>query len=377
MPAAPSPAAALAERRARARAALPPPVERVGALRWMRDNLFSSLANTLLTLLTVAALALVVPPILMWAFVGSVWYPPDPEVCRAATGACWAVIVEKHRVMFFGLYPYAEHWRPFLAVILYVVAVALTCWRRCWSWQVLVPLWAASLAAIVVLMLGGIFGLTVIDTGQWGGVPLTMVVFTATVTLGLPLGVVLALGRRSEMPVIRLLSVLFIEFIRAVPLVTILFCAAVVFPLFLPPGWNVDKMVRVLIGMGIFYGCYFAEVIRGGLQAIPRGQYEAAASLGLSYWRTTRKIILPQALRIVIPGLMNHIISAFKNSTLVIIVGLFDLLNATGAAVADPLWIRYYTEGYLFVAAVYFVGAFALSKYSQQLERWLAEGRRY
>jgi general L-amino acid transport system permease protein len=178
------------------------------------------------------------------------------------------------------------------------------------------------------------------------------------------------------LPVIKTICVIFIEGVRAVPLVTVLFCAAVVFPLLLPPGITIDKLVRVIIGMGIFFACFQAEVIRGGLQAIPRGQYEAADSLGLRYWQKTRKIILPQAIRIVIPGLMNHVISSFKNSTYVIIVGLFDILNATSAAVADPNWIAYYTEAYLFVAFVYFLGAFALSRYSQFLEQRFGEGRR-
>ena len=356
---------------------LPPPVERIGALRWMRDNLFNNTWNALLTIVSVVALLYFIPPILAWAFVDSVWYTEDSSVCRQATGACWAVITEKHRVIFFGLYPYEEHWRALLALILYVGTIVLSGWRRMWNLKILVPLWIFTVVAILTLMVGGVFGLEYVSTNQWGGLPLTMVIFTGMMVIGMPMAVLLALGRRSEMPVVKVLSVMLIELLRGVPLVTVLFTAAVVFPLVLPDGVDIDKMIRVVIGMGIFIGCHQAEVIRGGLQAIPKGQYEAAASIGLGYWRTTGKIILPQALRIVIPGLMNHVISAFKNSTLVIIVGLFDLLNATGVAVADPLWINYYTEGYLFVAMVYFCGTFTLSRYSQHLERWLAEGRRY
>ncbi len=354
-----------------------PPLDRIGLVRWMRRNLFNGLGNTLLTLATAAAIALAVPRLLRWAVIDAVWWTSDPAICRAAAGACWAVVVEKHRLMLFGLYPYDEHWRPLAATGIYTVTVAITCWPRAWHRAVLIPLWMAAAVAFLVLMLGGVFGLTQVETRLWGGLSLTIIVFTATAVIGLPTGVVLALGRRSRLPVIGAVCVALIELVRGVPLVTVLFCAAVVFPLFLPPGWDIDKLVRVLVAMGIFAGCYFAEIIRGGLQAIPRGQYEAAASLGLPYWLTTRRIILPQALRIVIPGLMNQLISVFKNSTLVIIIGLFDVLNATTTAIADPPWIAFYTEGYLFVAAIYFLGCSAMSRYSQFIERRLARGRLY
>ncbi|MEX2643664.1 MAG: amino acid ABC transporter permease [Acetobacterales bacterium] len=358
-------------------AELPPPLQRLSIAAWMRENLFSGWRSTLVTLLLGGILLIVVPPAIQWALIDAVWYAADSSACRAAAGACWAVIPEKHRVMFFGLYPYEEHWRPALALLLYIAGLAISGWSRTWRMSILLPLWTALPAAVLTLMLGGVFGMPYVDTSQWGGLPLTMVIFTGTIVLGMPVAMLLALGRRARMPVIRVLSVFMIEFVRGVPLVTILFTAAVIFPLFLPPGFDTDKMVRIVVGMAIFFGCYQAEVIRGGLQAIPKGQYEAADSLGLGYWGKTRKIVLPQALRIVIPGLMNHIISAFKNSTLVIIVGLFDFLNATGAAVSDPEWINYYTEAYLFVALVYFLGAYALSRYSHHLERRLSLGRQY
>ena len=354
-----------------------PPLQRIGVVRWMHENLFSSIGNTLLTLVVAAVILLALPRLFRWAVIDAVWWTSDPTVCRAAAGACWAVVVEKHRLMLFGLYPYDEHWRPLAATGIYTAAVAITCWPRAWHRMVLLPLWTFAVAAFLVLMLGGVFGLTPVETRLWGGLSLTIIVFSSTVLIGLPAGVLLALGRCSRLPVIRSVSVGLIELIRGVPLVTVLFCAAVVFPLFLPPGWDIDKLLRVLIAMGIFAGCYFAEVIRGGLQAIPPGQYEAAASLGLPYWLTTRKIILPQALRIVIPGLMNQLISVFKNSTLVIIIGLFDILNATTTAIADPPWIAFYTEGYLFVAGIYFLGCWAMSRYSRFIELRLARGRRY
>ena len=355
----------------------PPPVERIGLLRWLRDNLFSSVPNAIISVLGIVALAVTVPRVVDWVLIDSVWYTDDSAACRAAAGACWAVIAEKHRVMFFGLYPFEEHWRPFLALLIYVGTLGVSAIPRFWRWKFLLPLWIVATTSIITLMFGGVLGMRALETNDWGGLPLTMVVFTGTMVIGSPIAVVLALGRRSDLPVVKTICVIFIEGVRAVPLVTVLFCAAVVFPLFFPPGITIDKLMRVVVAMGIFFGCFQAEVIRGGLQAIPRGQYEAANSLGLSYWQTTRKIILPQAIRIVIPGLMNHVISSFKNSTYVIIVGLFDILNATSASVADPNWIAYYTEAYLFVAFVYFLGAFALSRYGQFLERRFGEGRRY
>ena len=355
----------------------PPPVERIGLLRWLRDNLFSSVPNAIISVLGTVALAVTVPRVVDWVLIDSVWYTDDSAACRAAAGACWAVIAEKHRVMFFGLYPFEEHWRPFLALLIYVGTLGVSAIPRFWRWKFLLPLWIVATTSIITLMFGGVLGMRALETNDWGGLPLTMVVFTGTMVIGSPIAVVLALGRRSDLPVVKTICVIFIEGVRAVPLVTVLFCAAVVFPLFFPPGITIDKLMRVVVAMGIFFGCFQAEVIRGGLQAIPRGQYEAANSLGLSYWQTTRKIILPQAIRIVIPGLMNHVISSFKNSTYVIIVGLFDILNATSASVADPNWIAYYTEAYLFVAFVYFLGAFALSRYGQFLERRFGEGRRY
>jgi general L-amino acid transport system permease protein len=338
----------------------------------MHKNLFSTWLNTLISLVLIGILIVLLPPLFLWAFVDSVWFSVGPEACRSAEGACWAVIGEKYRVMLFGFYPYAEHWRPFLAIVVYVGLIVMSAIPILWNWRILVPLWAIGVAAIIILMLGGGLGLSTVETSQWGGLPLTMIVFSGQIIIGMPLAVFLALGRRStNMPILRTICITVIETMRAIPPVTILLCAAVIFPLFLPADINIDKMVRIVVALGFYFACLQAEVIRGGLQAVPLGQIEAGKSIGLSYWQLTRLITLPQAIRIVIPGLMNHIIQAFKNSTLVIIVGLFDILNATGAAVADPEWIAYFTEAYLFVAAVYFTGAFALSKYSKYLERRL------
>lgn len=353
----------------------PPPVDQVPWVSWIRKNFFGSIGNTLTTLAFAALLIYVVPGFISWAFINAAWFTGNHEDCRAATGACWAVIGEKHRPMLFGVYPYEEHWRLVIALLIYLSAVALTMQRWLWRAAILVPLWLFTLVAVGILLWGGVFGLTFVDTTQWGGLPLTMVLFTGTVVMGLPVAVLLALGRQSKLPLIKAVSVTFIESLRGVPLITILFVAVNVFPLFLPQGVEFNKLLRVMVGMAIFFACYQAEVIRGGLQAIPRGQYEAANSLGLSYWQTTSRIILPQALRICLPGMVNHIIAALKNTSFVIIIGLFDILTATTAVMDDPLWRRFFIEAYLFVALIYFLFCFALSKYSQRLEVWLNEGR--
>jgi general L-amino acid transport system permease protein len=355
----------------------PPPSEKIGALRWLRRNLFNSPFNSALTVAAAALVAYWGWGFLEWGILHAVWYTTDHEVCRQASGACWAVIAEKHRPMLFGVYPYDEHWRLIVALVVYLGTVTATLTPACWKRSILIPLWIVALAVLATMLWGGVFGLTYVDSGQWGGLPLTMVLFTGTVVVGFPIAVLLALGRRSRLPAVKAISVILIESMRGVPLITILFVAVNVFPLFLPDGMEIDKMLRVVVGMAIFFACYQAEVIRGGLQAIPRGQYEAAEALGLGYWRMTYKIILPQALRICLPGIVNHIIAALKNTSFVLIIGLFDILTATTAVMQDPLWRRFFVEAYLFVAAVYFIFCFALSKYSQKVEQWLNEGRRF
>lgn len=351
------------------------PNARISALAWLRTNLFSSVWQSLLTLAVAALILIVLRFVLDWGIVNAVFYTKDPDVCRAATGACWAVIVEKHRPMLFGLYPYDQHWRLVIVMIVYLGTIILSLWPRCWTLRFLIPLWIFATVSIAVLMFGGVFGLSYVPTSEWGGLPLTMLLFTGTVLIGMPVAVILALGRRAPLPVARGASVVFIEALRGVPLITILFVAVNVFPLFLPAGVEVNKLLRITVGIAIFFACYQAEVIRGGLQAIPRGQYEAATSLSLSYWQTTRYIILPQALRISLPAITNHIIAAMKNTSFVIIIGLFDILTATTAVMQDPLWRKFYIEAYLFVAAVYLFFGYALSRYARQVEKWIAVGR--
>lgn len=352
-----------------------PPVSKTGVIGWLRANLFSTWYNSLATLVLLYLLAQTVPGIIEWLFLDAVWTHETAEVCRAASGACWAFVHEKYRLILFGTYPFAEHWRPTLAVALFLALLLTSCNRYFWKpW--LGVAWLIGLTVAGILMYGGVFGLTMVPTTRWGGLPLTLMLATFGLAIGFPLGILMALGRRSHLPVVRMLSVAYIELIRGVPLITVLFMASVMFPLFLPQGVSINNLLRAQIGIILFASAYLAEVVRGGLQAIPKGQYEAADSLGLGYWQKTRLIILPQALRISIPPLVNTFIGLFKDTSLVIIVGLFDLVGAAKAALTDPAWRGFYRESYIFIAVIYFVFCFSMSKYSQYLEKKLNVGTR-
>lgn len=355
-----------------------PPTKSWDLLGWTRKHLFNSIPNTLLTLLALWLLYQAIPPLVSWAFLDSVWYSADgtSTVCRAdGVGACWAFIQIKHRFMLFGLYPYEEQWRPMLVTMLFLATLVTTCYPGFWKpW--LLGLWAALFVVSGVLMWGGVLGLSSVENSRWGGLPLTLILSVVGIALAFPFGVLLALGRRSDLPAIRTMSVIYIELIRGVPLISVLFMASVMFPLFLPEGVTIDKLLRAVLGITFFAAAYLAEAIRGGLQAVPRGQYEAADSLALGYWRKTRLIILPQALRISIPPLVNQFISTFKDTSLVIIIGLYDLLTTAKTALSDPDWRAFYIESYVFAALLYFVFSFFMSRYSQYLERRLNTGVR-
>ena len=354
----------------------PPPKSARGVLFWVRTNLFNSIYNAIMTLLAIWALCVTIPEFIQWAILDSVWYTDDPQACRDAAGACWAVVAEKHRVMLFGTFPYDEHWRGVLTIGIIIAMAIISSIKRFWSYR-LFWAWLVTFAVILTLMLGGIFGLTPTGTHEWGGLPLTLILFVGTIVGGLPISIFLALGRRSQLPAIKAICVAVIEITRGVPLITVLFMASLMFPLFMPEGVNFDKILRAQVGMVIFFAAYGAEIIRGGLQAIPAGQYEAADAIGLTYSQKTRKIILPQALRIVIPALMNDIIRAFKNTTFISIIGLFDVLGATATSLEDPLWVNYAIEAYIFIFILYFCFCFTMSKYSQGIEKYLNAGRSY
>ena len=355
-----------------------PPIVSSGIIGWVRANLFNSVFNTLLTILAVYFLIVAVPPLLRWALIDAVWSAPNGQACRVASGdagACWAFIGEKFRYIFFGRYPYAEQWRPLACVVIVIALILASCNRRLWGRR-LILLWPAGLAVVGVLMWGGVFGLPYVATEFWSGLPLTLILAVIGMAFAFPFAILLALGRRSRLPAVRVVSVAYIELVRGVPLITVLFMASVMLPLFLPAGVTIDKLLRAQVAFILFAAAYLAEVIRGGLQAIPKGQIEAADALGLGYWRRTRLIVLPQALALVIPPLVNNFIGAFKNTSLVLIIGLFDLLNTANTSLTDANWQGFATEAYVFIAAIYFCFCFFMSRYSQMLERTLNRGRR-
>ena len=348
-----------------------PPPPRRGVAAWARRNLFSSAPSAVATGLLVLGLAWFLPRAVRWLFLDAV-YAPDYAACRALDyrAACWGFVAEKHRLILFGRYPWAEQWRPLVATVLFVGALAATAHPRAWRRWVLAA-WIPVAAAGLVLRRGGVLGLVPVEPGAWGGLPLT-VALTAVVTAGsIPLGVVLALGRRSRMPLARGLSVLYIELVRGVPLITVLFVASFLFPLLLPQGLKLDALARVALGMTLFQAAYMAEVVRGGLQALPRGQGEAASAIGLPWWKVQRRVILPQALVLVIPSFVNSVLSVFLDTSLVTVVSIYDLTGALRLALGDPQWRNFFLEGYLFVGAVYFACCLALSRYSRWLERHL------
>jgi general L-amino acid transport system permease protein len=358
---------------------LPLPVERppsasAGAIGWLRANLFNSVVNTILTLAAVYLLVVAIPPVVRWAFVDAIWHAESGRACHG-DGACWAFIAEKGRFILFGRFPYEEHWRPLFVVVIFVAVILASCDRRLWGLRLAI-LWLSGLTAIGVLMWGGVLGMSYVETSLWNGLPLTLILAVVGMVFAFPLAILLALGRRSELPAVRAICVGYIELVRGVPLITVLFMASVMLPLFLPTGMTIDKLLRAQVAFILFAAAYLAEIVRGGLQAIPRGQYEAADSLGLSYWQRTRLIILPQALALVIPPLVNSFIGAFKNTSLVIIIGLFDLLGTTNAALSDANWRGFYLEAYVFTAAIYWTFCFFMSRYSQMLEREFNKGRR-
>ena len=354
----------------------PPPRSAIGAVAWLRTNLFDGWRNTAATLIVLALLVYFVPPLLSWGVFQAV-FAPDNAACRAAAehGACWGVIAEKYRLILFGRYPFAEQWRPLVACLLLIGLLVASCYRGFWRKSLLLA-WVVVLAVFFALMFGGVAGLTPVETARWGGFPLTLLLSTISLVLAFPLAVAVALGRQSKMPGIRTLCVLYVELIRGVPLISVLFMASFMFPLFMPQGTTIDVLVRVLVGMTLFTAAYLAEVVRGGLQALPKGQVEAAQSLGLGSWQTTRKIVLPQALRLVVPSIMNTFIGAFKDTSLVTIVSLYDLTGALQLALGDANWRKFFLEGQLFVAAIYFVFCFAMSRYSRWVEGHLNTGTR-
>jgi general L-amino acid transport system permease protein len=357
-------------------AARPVPIKMEGFVPWLRNNLFSSIGNSVISLVVLALLAWAASGIAQWGIFHAVT-AADPDACQAArgAGACWGVIREKGRIILLGRYPQPEHWRAEIATVLLLGLVVASCIR--WFWKPwLALLWALVLAVFFTLMSGGILGLPKVTTDQWGGLPLTVMLTVISMTIAFPIAVIVALGRRANMPAVRTLCVIYVELIRGVPLISVLFMASFMFPLFMPIGQSPDVLVRVIVGITLFAAAYMAEIVRGGLQSLSKGQTEAAASLGLGYWQTQIKIVLPQALGTVVPSIMNNFISLFKDTSLVTIVSLYELTGALSLAVgSDPNWRPFKIEAYIFIAAIYFACCFAMSRYSLWIERRLAVGK--
>ncbi len=351
---------------------LSPPITNVGVIGWLKTNLFSTWYNSLLTVIIVAAMSWLIPPLVRWAFIDSLWNS-SAEACRDIDGACWSVIPQNIKFIFLGFFPSGQEWRPVLAMALLLGLVIYSKDRSRWK-KSLAWLWLINLIIMGTLMYGGVFGMPVVETSQWSGLPLTLLLSFFGMVVAYPLGVLLALGRRSKMPAIKTLCVVYIEMIRGVPLISLLFMSSIMFPLFLPEGITIDKVLRALIAIILFTAAYIAEVVRGGLQAMPRGQYEAADSLGLNYNQTMRLIILPQALKIVIPPTVGILLSAFKDTSLVVIIALYDVLKTTMVTLSNPDWTGYSTEAYIFLATLYFTFCYAMSSYSRKLEKDLHTG---
>ncbi|OIN06597.1 amino acid ABC transporter permease [Oceanisphaera psychrotolerans] len=352
------------------------PLASTGLVGWLRTNLFSSPINSIATLVGIYVLYLLLVPTIDWALLKADWTGSSRDACVSG-GACWVFIGNRLQQFTYGFYPTDEIWRINLTFVLFVLQLLWLALPRMPA-----KMWVAPFLILVfpfiayMLLYGGWFDLVVVPTHRWGGLTLTLIIATVGIIAALPIGTLLALGRRSHMPIVRSLSVVFIEFWRGVPLITVLFMSSVMLPLFVPEELTLDKLVRAMIGIVFFQSAYMAEVVRGGLQAIPKGQSEAASALGLNYGKTMLLIVLPQALKMMIPGIVNTFIALFKDTSLVLIIGLFDLLAIVQAGLADPNWLGYATEGYVFAALVFWVFCYGMSKYSQYLERKLHTGHK-
>ena len=361
----------------------PPPVASTDALRMTRARLFGGAFNTTLTLVSAVIIVSLLWPTVKFLFIDAVWTGSSrvdclPETVGREVGACWPFVKAKFAQFMYGFYPESEQWRVNVTYALgAIMLVPLLIPSAPFKGVNALAFFGVFPVLAFFLLTGGVLGLPHVETRLWGGLLVTLVISFTGIILSLPLGILLALGRRSEFPIVRTFCIIFIEFWRGVPLITVLFFATYMLPFFLPTDWRIDGLTRVLIGVVLFAGAYMAEVVRGGLQAIPRGQFEGAMALGLGYWRMMGLVILPQALRLVIPGLVNSFIALFKDTTLVMIVAIFDLLGQLRAAFADPTWATPVTlfTGFAFAGIIYFVVSFGMSRYALFVERRLSIGR--
>lgn len=358
----------------------PAPGRTGGLSLWLRSNLFATPSDSLLTILGMVFLFWAIPPLYNFIIGHAVMPGGTVEDCRAdGAGACWAYIYARFNFFIYGFYPMDQYWRPnivfvMLAALIIPLLIPSAPFKRLNA----ALFFVAFPVATFFLLNGGVFGMEQVPTERWGGLMVTLIISLVGIICSIPIGILLALGRQSTLPIIKTLSVLYIELWRAVPLITVLFMASIMLPLFMPTGTTVDKLLRALVGVTLFSSAYLAETVRGGLQALPRGQYEAGASLGLSYWKRTFFIILPQALKHVIPGIVNTFIALFKDTSLVSIVGIFDLLNTVQSASSDIEWASPHqaVTGYVFAAFVFWIFCFAMSRYSLWMEHRLDTGHK-
>jgi general L-amino acid transport system permease protein len=363
--------------------ARPPPAAMTGAIGWVRENLLSTPFNIALTILVALLLLWVIPGLVNFLLIDAVWTGADRDACREIVqhreiGACWPFVWERLPYFIYGSYPIPERWRVDVFFAMLAIGVAWMLWLEAPRRDIGAAYFFLVLPVCSFVLLHGFaaIGLPVVDTVLWGGVLVTIVVASVGIVFSLPIGIVLALGRRSRMPTVRLLSTAFIEFVRGVPLITVLFMASVMLPLFVPPQFEPDKLLRALVGIALFASAYMAEVVRAGLQAIPKGQYEGAMAVGLKYPHMMRLVVLPQALKVTIPNIVNTYIGLFKDTTLVFIVGIFDLLHTVEVARIDPKWAAPVTSttGYTFAAIFYLIFCYGMSRYARAMEARLATG---
>jgi general L-amino acid transport system permease protein len=360
------------------------PASERGLGAWIRKNLIASTGDTILTIIGIVLVAMILPQLISWAFINAQWTGTDRTFCATVaqggiqpdgwSGACWAFVNAKFGQFMFGRYPIDERWRPILVAILFVALLVPLLIPKVPRKGLNAILFFGALPIVAfILLVGGVFGLPHVETPLWGGLLVTLTLSFVGIAVSLPIGIVLALGRRSKMPIVKMLCVIFIETVRGIPLITVLFMASVMLPLFLPAGVTFDKFLRALIGVSLFAAAYMAEVVRGGLQAIPKGQYEGADSLGLGYWQKMGLIVLPQALKLVIPGIVNTFIGMFKDTSLVSIISMFDLLGVVKQNFSDANWATPQTarSGLVFAAFVFWMFCFGMSRYSMFTERRL------
>lgn len=365
---------------------LPPPSTAIGVIAWMREHLFSSWFNTILTVLLLYFIYDVVSGVFQWAVVDATFTGSSAKDCTGG-GACWPFVTNRFGQFMYGFYPEDQRWRVNLGYAIAVIAMIPLFIEKVRNkgWILTFLLVVYPFIAFYLFHGGSFFGLLpegsgleIVETARWGGLMVTLVIAVTGIVASFPLGILLALGRRSKLPAIKTFCIVFIELWRGVPLISVLFMASVMLPLFLPPGITFDKLLRALIGVSLFSSAYMAEVVRGGLQAIPKGQTEAAQALGLSYWKTMRLVILPQALKLVIPGIVSTFIGLFKDTTLVLIIGLFDLLGIVQVGLTDANWLgeSVPVTGYVFAAFSFWIFCFGMSRYSMHLERKLHTGHK-